>query len=392
MQYLKNRYQFEKYIKGYLISYVAWYIVNALYLVIRYDALNFYNRFIDNSEFFEIHEEIKFALMANGLLALFLSWFSWNFYFFLDKRSQFQTWQRSILVILLVSVETSILLTLGDYLGDKIYPNGLPYFNELSQQSFIIYAIYVFMSGTLINSLFQLKDILGPELFQSVLRGQYYAPKEEHRVFMFLDLYNSTSIAECLGHMKYSKLIQECYRTMTDPISHSKASVYQYVGDEIVLTWPLEKGIKDNRCIQLFYDIDATLKSRSDYFMEKFGVVPEFKAGIHAGVVATTQVGVIKREVAYHGDTVNATSRLQEKCKELGYQVLMSEDVVNLLKKPSTFTEVGTHQFRGKSQPIKIFTTEKKHKSKEYVHECKSVENAINAILPKKIDQSIKGV
>lgn len=388
MQYLKNHYQFEKYIKGYIISTIAWYIINALYLLIRYDALMFYNRFIDNEEFFIIHSEIKFALLANGVLALFLGWFSWNFYFFLDKRSKFNSWKRGVLVITIVSVETSILLSIGDYLGNNIYPDGLPYFNELSQQSFIIYAVYVMMTGALINSLFQLKDILGPELFQSVLRGQYYIPKEENRVFMFLDLYNSTTIAECLGHMKYSELIQDCYRTMTDPISHSKASVYQYVGDEIVLTWPLEKGIKNNRCIHLFYDIDTTLKNRKDYFIEKYGVVPEFKAGIHAGVVATSQVGIIKREVAYHGDTVNATSRLQEKCKELGYQVLISEDVVNLLN--VQYKEVGTHQFRGKSQPIKIFTPEHKPRSKVFTRTCPSAEDTIKSILPKKIDNPLK--
>ncbi|KXX70650.1 adenylate/guanylate cyclase domain-containing protein [Flammeovirga sp. SJP92] len=389
MQYLKNRYQFEKYIKGYLISSAFWYVINALYLLIRYDALQFYNRFIDNEEFFIIHSEIKFALLANGVLALFLGWFSWNFYFFLDKRAKFSSWKRGIMIFLIVTIETSLLLSIGDYMGKNIYPEGLPYFNELSQQSFVIYAIYVMMAGALINSLFQLKDILGPELFQTALRGHYYTPKEEHRVFMFLDLYDSTSIAECLGHMKYSRLIQDCYRTMTDPISYSKASVYQYVGDEIVLTWPIEKGIKDNRCIQLFYDIDATIKSRREYFMEKYGVVPEFKAGIHAGIVATSQVGVIKREVAYHGDTVNATSRLQEKCKELGYQVLMSEDVVNLLGKE--FKEVGTHQFRGKKQPIKIFTTESKPLAKSFTHECPSIESTVSALLPKKVDGSVEG-
>ncbi|WP_052444557.1 adenylate/guanylate cyclase domain-containing protein [Flammeovirga sp. OC4] len=390
MQYLKNRYQFEKYIKGYLISSAFWYVINALYLLIRYDALQFYNRFIDNNEFFIIHSELKFALLANAVLALFLGWFSWNFYFFLDKRSKLKSWKRGLLIFAIVSVETSLLLSIGDYMGKNIYPEGLPYFNELSQQSFVIYAIYVMMAGALINSLFQLKDILGPELFQTALKGDYYTPKEEHRVFMFLDLYNSTSIAECLGHMKYSRLIQDCYRTMTDPISFSKASVYQYVGDEIVLTWPLEKGIKNNRCIQLFYDIDATLKSRRDYFMEKYGVMPEFKAGIHAGIVATSQVGVIKREVAYHGDTVNATSRLQEKCKELGYQVLMSEDVVNLLH--SQFKEVGTHQFRGKKQPLKIFTTEDKPHANSFTHECPSIESTVNALLPKKVDSSIERI
>ncbi|AZQ65038.1 adenylate/guanylate cyclase domain-containing protein [Flammeovirga pectinis] len=373
MQRLKNKYILEKYIKGFLLSYVGWYFFNALYLIIRYDALNFYSNYMGESDYFIIHDELRFAFIANGFLAFILSWFSWNFYFFLERRAKAKPIRRIAIGGCIVILVTSILMSTGEYIGNVMYPDGIPYFNELTEQSFVIYAIYVLTTALLLNALFQLKDILGPELFKSVIQGNYYTPKEENRIFMFMDLYNSTSIAECLGHMKYSMLIQECYRTMTDAISHNKASVYQYVGDEIVLTWLTEKGIKNNRCIRLFFDIEATLKSRSEYFMKEFGVVPEFKAGIHSGVVATSQIGVIKREVAYHGDTVNATSRLQEKCKELGVSMLVSDALADKLD--LSMKDMGTHKFRGKHQSIKIFTVDKSDapSTTNFTAECPSI-------------------
>ncbi|MBB6463282.1 adenylate/guanylate cyclase domain-containing protein [Flammeovirga kamogawensis] len=373
MERLKNKYILEKYVKGLLLSYVGWYFFNALYLIIRYDALNFYANYMGENDYFIIHEQLRFAFIANGILAFILSWFSWNFYFFLERRAKTKVVKRLSLGLFTAIVVTCILFFLGDYIGENMYPDGFPYFNELTQQSFIIYAIYVLTATALLNSVFQLKDILGPELFKSVLRGNYYTPKEENRIFMFMDLYNSTTIAESLGHMKYSMLIQECYRTMTDAISHNKASVYQYVGDEIVLTWLTEKGIKNNRCIRLFFDIEATLKSRSEYFMKEFGVVPEFKAGIHSGVVATSQIGVIKREVAYHGDTVNATSRLQEKCKELGVSMLVSDALA--AKLDLSMKDMGTHKFRGKHHSIKVFTVDKSNvpNTTKFTAECPSI-------------------
>ncbi|WP_219011061.1 hypothetical protein [Aquimarina litoralis] len=47
---------------------------------------------------------------------------------------------------------------------------------------------------------------------------------------MFLDLNSSTSIAEKIGHMKYSQLIQDCFDQL-DMTEDFGAEIYQYVGD-----------------------------------------------------------------------------------------------------------------------------------------------------------------
>ncbi|ANQ52824.2 adenylate/guanylate cyclase domain-containing protein [Flammeovirga sp. MY04] len=353
MKFIRNHYLLNKYITGVSISYVAWYSLNALYLFIRHDALSQYSELLNYES---IHYELNFALFANGFISIFLSIFSWNFYYFLDRRGRMGTTKRIIIAILLVSIVTPSFLFLTRMAGTMVFPDGIPYFNNFTEGGFLVYIFYVLMSTVLINSLFQLKDILGPELFSTVIQGNYYVPKEEERIFMFLDLNNSTTIAECLGHLNYSHFISDCYTTMTDAIDQNKASVYQYVGDEIVLTWPIKKGIKKNRCIQILFDIQNSFEERREYFTKQFGSFPEFKAGVHSGKVAATQIGVIKREMAYHGDVVNSTARLQEMCKELGVNYLISKDLADQLD--YQFIELGEVQPRGKYQKIKVFGLE----------------------------------
>ena len=69
---------------------------------------------------------------------------------------------------------------------------------------------------------------------------------------MFMDLRGSTAIAEKLGHHKYSEMMQSCFHDLTSIVINYKASIYQYVGDEVVLTWEKERGITNNNCIKAF--------------------------------------------------------------------------------------------------------------------------------------------
>lgn len=72
---------------------------------------------------------------------------------------------------------------------------------------------------------------------------------------MFLDMKSSTTIAETLGHITYFKLLDTYYNIMSDPIINSFGDVYQNIGDEIVISWKLGKGISQASCIKCFFDI-----------------------------------------------------------------------------------------------------------------------------------------
>ena len=184
---------------------------------------------------------------------------------------------------------------------------------------------YILMVDIFMAVLWQVNQMLGSNNLWKVIRGKFYEPREEYRIFMFLDLKDSTRHAEQLGHVKYSRLIQDCFNDL-GVVIENEAEIYQYVGDEAVLTWPLRSGLRNDNCINAFYRFKNQLLKRQDYYKKQYHCIPHFKAGLNEGIVTVTEVGRYKKEIAYHGDTINTAARIQKKCNELGYELLISEN------------------------------------------------------------------
>lgn len=220
-------------------------------------------------------------------------------------------------------------------------------------------AVFFIMSTLLINFIALMNKKFGPGQMLLIFLGKYNNPITENRIFMFLDLNNSTAIAEKLGHIIFSKLLQECFLDMNKLIPKSDAEIYQYVGDEAVLTWKIKNYDKNFiKPIQFFYSYKRRLEKKAKYYESKYGVVPEFKAGINAGVVTVAEIGDLKREIAYHGDVVNTAARLRGACNEFKEKLLASEYVIRNINPLSEYDiqEIGEVNLRGKKNCIKVFS------------------------------------
>ena len=228
--------------------------------------------------------------------------------------------------------------------------------------SFYFGAIVFFvMSTLLINFIALMNKKFGQGQMWSIFIGKYNKPITENRIFMFLDLSESTTIAEKLGHIIYSKLLQQCFLDMNRLIPSSNAEIYQYVGDEAVLTWKVRNyDLNFVQPVQLFFAFRKRLEKKAKYYKNKFGVVPEFKAGVNAGVVTVAEIGDLKREIAYHGDVVNTASRLRSACSEFNKLLLASEYVVRNINQSYgyNFQEMGEVNLKGKKNKIKVFSIE----------------------------------
>lgn len=216
------------------------------------------------------------------------------------------------------------------------------------------------MSGIFI---IHINNFFGQGVLVNFLLGRYHSPKEEVRIFMFMDLKSSTSYAEKYGHIQYSYLIQDCFYDLTDVVYKRCAKVYQYVGDEVILTWKIDNGIDKNNCIQTFFDFDRAIKKKKDYYNNKYGLIPEFKAGLHYGDVIITEIGGAKEEIAYHGDTVNTAARIQTICNERGKKLIVSAELLSILHdkeldKRYCIESEGIAQLKGKKHAVGIFSVE----------------------------------
>ncbi len=178
---------------------------------------------------------------------------------------------------------------------------------------------------------------------------------------MFLDLKDSTTIAEQLGHHKYSQFIQDCFFDLNDVVLDHDAEIYQYVGDEAVLSWPYKKGLAKNNCLGLFFAFQHQLELRKAYYLEKYGISPEFKAGLHGGTLMVAEVGSVKKELAYHGDVINTSARIQAECNTYHVSLLISEKLLKDLHidEVSNSKSLGNVLLKGKHEEVKIHTIER---------------------------------
>lgn len=264
----------------------------------------------------------------------------------------FKTFLYWVLVTVLVIIATYLLSRRTD--GFLDWPQTKA---ALGSKSYFVLLVFFFIGSALITFIRQANRKFGKGILWKMLTGTYHQPREEERIFMFLDLRSSTTIAEELGHVKYSRLLQDCFRHLTRPILNNRGKIYQYVGDGVILYWQINAGSKNCASLRLFFDFQKRLESKRQQYLKRYGLVPEFKAGHHMGRVSVAEVGVLKREIAYHGDVVNTTARIQDQCNILGQNLLISRVLYNRLEncRPDYVPiELGTAALPGKEEPIEL--------------------------------------
>ena len=214
--------------------------------------------------------------------------------------------------------------------------------------------IIVIVSVSQIDSLHRKGELL------SFILGRYNKPREIERIFCFIDLKGSTTIAEKLGHFDFAYFLKDYYSDITEALRKTNAQIYQYVGDEVILIWSFKKGLEDNNVIHCFFEMKKIINGLKAKYIAKYGVYPEFKAGLHGGKVIVTWVGELKREITYLGDVVNTTARIQEDCKRLDKDFLISEELLNRISGlgnvKASFVEETIP--RGREESVRLYSLE----------------------------------
>lgn len=202
--------------------------------------------------------------------------------------------------------------------------------------------------------LLQVNSKFGQGDFWNIIMGRYNTPKEEKRIFMFLDLNASTTIAEQLGNEQYHALLKDFFADITAPILENKGNIYQYVGDEVVIAWNYEDGKENLQCIRCFFDMKLHIQKLKGKYMQRYGLVPSFKAGMHCGRVIAGEVGIIKRDITYSGDVLNTTSRILDKCGELNEEVIASSELLSELYSVRNYItrSLGAIKLKGKEKEV----------------------------------------
>jgi len=230
------------------------------------------------------------------------------------------------------------------------------------RQVFLSKAFMIFMFDLGVMTLLtivilEVIDKYGPGGFWGMLRGKYIKPRIENRIFIFLDINNATTIAEKLGHKEYFRLLRDFFAEITIPLLANGGEIYQYVGDEVVLSWK-NTALNKQRCFRFLRLSFFLLKRREAKFMKRYGIGPTFKAGIHSGEVTAGVIGIVKKDLVYSGDTLNTAARIRSKCHELEESFVVSGDFLHDFSTPFAYkvNEIGEMEFKGRAEKEKLYS------------------------------------
>jgi adenylate cyclase len=237
--------------------------------------------------------------------------------------------------------------------GQALSRYGQDAFHPLWLTQKIIYWMVLFVLTQLI---IEVNEKYAPGVFMDILLGKYIEPKIERRIVMFIDLKDSTPIAEKLGHQQYFKFIREFIYQISNALIEHGGSIYQYVGDEVVVSWLFEKN-NPRKCMDALIEARKNLQKRGEHFRRHYGLTPEFRVGIHLGDVTVGEIGVIKKDIAMSGDTMNTTARIRSACSEVNQKYIVSIDFKENVDLKDWQTEsLGIVELKGKNHGIELFS------------------------------------
>lgn len=195
-----------------------------------------------------------------------------------------------------------------------------------------------------------------PGVFMDIFMGKYLQPKIEKRIIMFMDLKDSTPIAERLGHQLYFKFIRDFIYQISSAIIEHEGRIYQYVGDEAVSSWLFDKK-NTRKSMDAVILARRNIQKKSEHFRREYGIVPEFRVGIHLGDVTVGEIGVIKKDLAMTGDTMNTTARIRSATNELNHNFIVSKQFMENIDLEEWQTEnLGLVDLKGKNNEIELFS------------------------------------
>ena len=227
-----------------------------------------------------------------------------------------------VVIVVLVAPFMSLLIQTGQIEpliairgGTEIFP-------------FVGVLVFVLLPGV------QISRIIGPRVLGNILIGHYHAPVREERAFLFVDLVGSTELAKQLGDLVAQRMLARFFFDISEPVLENRGEIHAYIGDGVIITWPLAAAVHDARCVQCFFAIEDEIARRADAYQSRFGFVPRVRAGLHGGSVVVSECGDAKRAIVYFGDTMNTASRIEGEAKRLDRALVATSSLIERMMLP----------------------------------------------------------
>jgi adenylate cyclase len=216
--------------------------------------------------------------------------------------------------------------------------------------------IYSAVLSVLMNLVFGIANLIGPRALLNFITGRYHVPVEENRFVLFVDIAGSTGLAERLGGVGIHRFLDRTFRLLTLSVVDTRGEVLNYVGDEVIVTWPERAGSVDGRPLRCFMAMRDALLRASSQFEREFGASPRIRGSLHFGPVIVGEIGDIKRAIVFNGDVMNTAARLEELSRGVEGGFLASRAAMARFDSAPPFAvrDLGQLPIRGRADGIDV--------------------------------------
>ena len=256
-----------------------------------------------------------------------------------------------------LSIAAAILVITPAILDLENFPN---WYDEKRFAQDLIVALIVVL---LINFSVRILSLMGGRVLINFLLGRYYRPLREQQVFMFVDFLDARGMSRRLGDLRAQSLISAVLFDIDASVTEFGGENHRYFGDELVVTWPLRRAVKDGRCLQCALEIIRQLRANARRYHDKFGEAPRLRIALHGGWVVASEIGDDRREIVYFGDTINTAARLRGLAKKIRRNLVVSAALLDQIRVPEGVRseDMGAFTLSGKAQPTRVYALHGAH-------------------------------
>jgi adenylate cyclase len=210
--------------------------------------------------------------------------------------------------------------------------------------------------SVLMNLAFAIANLIGARALVNFATGRYHSPVTENRFVLFVDIAGSTGLAESLGGLAIHRLLDRTFRLLTLSVVDYRGEVLNYVGDEVIVTWPERDGAIDCRPLRCFVAMRDELARAGSQLEREFGVVPRIRGSLHFGPVIIGEIGDVKRAIVFNGDVMNTAARLEELSRQVDGGFLASRAAMQRFSSTPPFVvrDLGRLPIRGRADGIDV--------------------------------------
>jgi adenylate cyclase len=266
-------------------------------------------------------------------------------------------WFRGIhplLSILLYTIVVAILFVaatnFSHLLLSGLYPSPVPY-NRLP---FVLpRVIAIAVVGIVVM---RAVHFIGIDTLFHLMIGTYHRPVIEKKVIVFLDINDSTGLAERLGAMQVKALVGKFLFDISKPITDYGGEIYLYKGDGLIALWDWQEAIRADKILRAIDAIFACVRREYAQYQRQFSVAPTFRIGVHGGDVVVSEQGDTKRSIGIYGISINIASPMEEAAKAHRALCAISGDVAQELSDAEDRLHfIGSEKIKGISAELPIF-------------------------------------